>query len=50
MKPCLPASFEHVDKYVLDNGQGGSGQRFDWSLLKWSIAWQRSAGGGLRWT
>lgn len=23
----------HVDKYVLDNGQGGTGQRFDWSLL-----------------
>lgn len=23
----------HVDKYVFDNGQGGSGQRFDWSLL-----------------
>jgi hypothetical protein len=22
-----------VDKYVLDNGQGGTGQRFDWSLL-----------------
>ena len=44
----LPArEFQHVDKYVLDNGQGGSGQRFDWSLLKWSIAWQRSAGGGL---
>ncbi|SPX10436.1 tryptophan synthase [Escherichia coli] len=30
----LPArEFQHVDKYVLDNGQGGSGQRFDWSLL-----------------
>lgn len=24
---------QHVDKYLLDNGQGGSGQRFDWSLL-----------------
>ncbi len=21
-------------KYLLDNGQGGSGQRFDWSLLQ----------------
>ena len=30
----LPArDFQHVDKYVFDNGQGGSGQRFDWSLL-----------------
>lgn len=24
----------YVDRYVFDNGQGGSGQRFDWSLLK----------------
>ncbi|KJU50453.1 bifunctional indole-3-glycerol phosphate synthase/phosphoribosylanthranilate isomerase, partial [Salmonella enterica subsp. enterica serovar Heidelberg str. 92-0138] len=24
----------HVDKYIFDNGQGGSGQRFDWSLLR----------------
>lgn len=23
----------HVDRYVLDNGNGGSGKRFDWSLL-----------------
>lgn len=30
----LPArNWSHVDRYVLDNGQGGSGQRFDWSLL-----------------
>ncbi|HEY4437965.1 MAG TPA: bifunctional indole-3-glycerol-phosphate synthase TrpC/phosphoribosylanthranilate isomerase TrpF [Lelliottia sp.] len=30
----LPArDLQHVDKYVLDNGQGGSGERFDWSLL-----------------
>lgn len=28
-----PRDLQHVDKYVLDNGQGGSGQRFDWSLL-----------------
>ena len=26
--------FTHVDKYVFDNGQGGSGQRFDWTLLQ----------------
>ncbi|MGP3591757.1 bifunctional indole-3-glycerol-phosphate synthase TrpC/phosphoribosylanthranilate isomerase TrpF [Vagococcus sp. WN89Y] len=28
-----PRNLQQVDKYVLDNGQGGSGQRFDWSLL-----------------
>jgi indole-3-glycerol phosphate synthase/phosphoribosylanthranilate isomerase len=30
----LPQRNLHVDKYVLDNGQGGTGQRFDWSLLQ----------------
>lgn len=25
--------WQHVDRYVFDNGQGGSGQQFDWSLL-----------------
>jgi len=30
----LPArDLQSVDRYVFDNGQGGSGQRFDWSLL-----------------
>ncbi|MDR7342603.1 indole-3-glycerol phosphate synthase/phosphoribosylanthranilate isomerase [Pantoea alhagi] len=30
----LPArDLRQVDRYVLDNGAGGSGQRFDWSLL-----------------
>lgn len=30
----LPArNLNHVDKYLLDNGQGGSGERFDWTLL-----------------
>jgi len=29
-----PRTLQHIDKYVLDNGQGGTGQRFDWSLLK----------------
>jgi indole-3-glycerol phosphate synthase/phosphoribosylanthranilate isomerase len=34
VKDTLPArNLNHVDKYVLDNGQGGTGQRFDWSLL-----------------
>lgn len=26
--------FYYVDKYLFDNGQGGSGQCFDWSLLQ----------------
>lgn len=31
----LPArTLSNVDKYLFDNGQGGSGQRFDWSLLQ----------------
>lgn len=31
----LPArDYQQVDKYLLDNGQGGTGQRFDWSLLQ----------------
>ncbi len=31
----LPArNLNLVDKYVFDNGQGGTGQRFDWSLLQ----------------
>ncbi|POT60118.1 bifunctional indole-3-glycerol phosphate synthase/phosphoribosylanthranilate isomerase [Citrobacter amalonaticus] len=31
----IPArDYQHVNRYVLDNGQGGSGQRFDWSLLQ----------------
>ena len=30
----LPArDLQQVNKYVLDNGQGGTGERFDWSLL-----------------
>ncbi|HAT2607460.1 TPA: bifunctional indole-3-glycerol-phosphate synthase TrpC/phosphoribosylanthranilate isomerase TrpF [Kluyvera intermedia] len=30
----LPArDLNHVDKYLFDNGQGGSGKRFEWSLL-----------------
>lgn len=35
VKDSVPArNLEHVDRYLLDNGQGGTGQRFDWSLLK----------------
>lgn len=34
VKANLPArDLNHVDRYLLDNGQGGSGQPFDWSLL-----------------
>ncbi|MFS2225657.1 bifunctional indole-3-glycerol-phosphate synthase TrpC/phosphoribosylanthranilate isomerase TrpF [Pantoea sp. B65] len=34
VKETLPArDWQHVDRYVLDNGNGGSGQHFDWSLL-----------------
>lgn len=34
VKASLPArDLNHVDRYLLDNGQGGSGQPFDWSLL-----------------
>lgn len=34
----LPArNLKHVDKYVLDNGEGGTGQRFDWSLLRGEV-------------
>ncbi|KAA9001834.1 bifunctional indole-3-glycerol-phosphate synthase TrpC/phosphoribosylanthranilate isomerase TrpF [Affinibrenneria salicis] len=30
----VPAmTLEHVDRYLLDNAQGGSGKSFDWSLL-----------------
>lgn len=28
-----PRDLNQVDKYLFDNGQGGTGQQFDWSLL-----------------
>ncbi|HAB74447.1 MULTISPECIES: bifunctional indole-3-glycerol-phosphate synthase TrpC/phosphoribosylanthranilate isomerase TrpF [Pantoea] len=32
---ALPTrDWPHVDRYVFDNGNGGSGERFDWSLLQ----------------
>ncbi len=35
IKSALPArDWPHVDRYVFDNGNGGSGERFDWSLLQ----------------
>ncbi|WP_437891028.1 bifunctional indole-3-glycerol-phosphate synthase TrpC/phosphoribosylanthranilate isomerase TrpF [Phytobacter sp. V91] len=34
VKSALPArDLQHVDRYLFDNGQGGTGQQFDWSLL-----------------
>lgn len=35
IRSALPErNWPHVDRYVFDNGNGGSGERFDWSLLK----------------
>ncbi|MDT0177930.1 bifunctional indole-3-glycerol-phosphate synthase TrpC/phosphoribosylanthranilate isomerase TrpF [Enterobacter sp. BRE11] len=35
IKNAPPArDWPHVDRYVFDNGNGGSGERFDWSLLQ----------------
>ncbi|WP_312111284.1 bifunctional indole-3-glycerol-phosphate synthase TrpC/phosphoribosylanthranilate isomerase TrpF [Pantoea septica] len=35
IKSALPArDWPHIDRYVFDNGNGGSGERFDWSLLQ----------------
>lgn len=35
IKESLPArDWPHIDRYVLDNGNGGSGKRFYWSLLQ----------------
>lgn len=31
---CPARNLPHIDRYVLDNAQGGSGRTFDWSLLQ----------------
>lgn len=41
-------TLNHVDKYVLDNGQGGTGQPFDWSLLNGQDLGNALLAGGLR--
>ncbi|WP_422655615.1 bifunctional indole-3-glycerol-phosphate synthase TrpC/phosphoribosylanthranilate isomerase TrpF [Leminorella grimontii] len=37
----------HVDRYLLDNGAGGSGQTFDWSLLAGAALENAMLAGGL---
>ncbi|RRZ95939.1 bifunctional indole-3-glycerol-phosphate synthase TrpC/phosphoribosylanthranilate isomerase TrpF [Erwinia sp. 198] len=35
IRSALPArDWPHVDRYVFDNGSGGTGNRFDWALLE----------------
>lgn len=35
VKDSLPArDLQQVDRYLLDNGAGGTGVRFDWSVLQ----------------
>ncbi|WP_431222308.1 bifunctional indole-3-glycerol-phosphate synthase TrpC/phosphoribosylanthranilate isomerase TrpF [Serratia sp. L9] len=35
VKDHLPArDLQHVERYLLDNGAGGTGERFDWSVLQ----------------
>lgn len=49
MKDRVPArDLQHVDRYLLDNGAGGTGQRFDWSVLQGEDLTNVMLAGGLR--
>ena len=49
MKDRVPArDLQHVDRYLLDNGAGGIGQRFDWSVLQGEDLTNVMLAGGLR--
>lgn len=48
IKEHLPArDWAHIDRYVFDNGAGGTGVRFDWSLLHNQILDNVMLAGGL---
>jgi len=40
-------NWAHVDRYVFDNGDGGTGERFDWSLLQGQMLNDVLLAGGL---
>ena len=45
----VPArNYRHVDRYVFDQGAGGTGQCFDWSLLAGQVLNNVILAGGLR--
>ena len=49
VKDRVPArDLQHVDRYLLDNGAGGTGQRFDWSVLQGEDLTNVMLAGGLR--
>ncbi|MHA7846735.1 bifunctional indole-3-glycerol-phosphate synthase TrpC/phosphoribosylanthranilate isomerase TrpF [Serratia sp. D1N4] len=48
VKDRLPArDLQHVDRYLLDNGAGGTGVRFDWALLQGETLSNVMLAGGL---
>ncbi|ORM53254.1 bifunctional indole-3-glycerol phosphate synthase/phosphoribosylanthranilate isomerase [Pantoea conspicua] len=40
-------NWAHIDRYVFDNGDGGTGERFDWSLLQGQMLNDVLLAGGL---